>query len=165
MSGGDRFRAAARAYLAYGIVYWIGGLWLLSQGVGVMGGVSGGETGAGMLKWGLIGLVPLVVIPLLLSRPWSLAGGRISRRAFAWLIALLLAIRAWRVGRVALHGDAATVAAPWGGVVTFQAGAVVFLAVTVAALAFVVRAAWGGDDGARAAHPGPAPAPTSRVPR
>jgi predicted PurR-regulated permease PerM len=43
-----------------------------------------------MVRWGLIGLVPLVVIPLLLWRPWSFLGGWISRRGFAGLVALLL---------------------------------------------------------------------------
>lgn len=143
--GDDRFRAAARAYLLYGVVYWVGGLWLLSQGVGVMGGTADGGAVAGMLKWGLIGLVPLTVIPFLLWRPWSWLGGWVSRRGFAWLVALLLAIRAWKVGRVALRDDGAAVAAPWGGVVTFQAGAVIFLGVTVAALAFVAAAAWAGE--------------------
>src|SRR5207244_8430490 len=67
MTSDDRFRRAAQAYVGYGIVYWIGGLWLLSQGVGVMGGRTAGATGASMARWGLIGLVPLVVIPWLLS--------------------------------------------------------------------------------------------------
>ena len=34
----DRFRLAARAYLVYGVVYWLGGFYLATQGVGVRGG-------------------------------------------------------------------------------------------------------------------------------
>ena len=34
----DPFRLAARAYLAYGVVYWIGGVYLAWHGVGVRGG-------------------------------------------------------------------------------------------------------------------------------
>jgi hypothetical protein len=137
-----RYRTAAYAYLVYGVVYWIGGMWLLSQGVGVMGGRTGGATSASMLRWGVIGLLPLIAIPLLLWRRWSWLGGVASRRTFAWLIVLLLAARTWKVAQVALTCDAAaTVAAPWGGVVTFQAGALIFLEVTLAALVLIVRAA------------------------
>jgi hypothetical protein len=136
----DPYRAAARAYVGYGLVYLIGGLYLISQGVGVMGAPATGATARTMLRWGLVGLLPLVAIPWLLSRPWSWFGGWISRRTFAWLVAGLLAIRAFKVGEVALRGGGA-VAAPWGGEISFQAGAAVFLLVTVTALAFVVRAA------------------------
>ncbi len=138
---GDRFRAAAIGYLVYGVFYWVGGLYLLSQGVGVAGGRAGGGAGTSMIGWGLLGLVPLTVIPLLLWWPWSWLGGWISRRAFAWLVALLLALRAWKVGEILVRGGG-SVAAPWGGEISFRAGAVVFFAVTVAALALVARAAW-----------------------
>lgn len=140
----DPYRIAARVYFAYGVVYLAGGLYLLSQGVGVAGGRVGGATGSAMLRWGLVGLVPLVMIPLLLSRPWSWLGGWLSRRAFAWLVAALLAVRALKVGEIAVRGGA-SVPAPWGGEITFQAGAAVFLVVTLAALACVARAAWASE--------------------
>jgi hypothetical protein len=136
----DRYRAAARAYAVYGLVYLVGGLYLISQGVGVMGGPASAATDRTMLRWGLIGLIPLVIIPWLLARPWAWFRGWISRRTFAWLVAALLTLRAVKVGEVAFRGGA-SVAAPWGGEITFQAGALVFLLVTVVALAFVVRAA------------------------
>lgn len=138
--GRDRFRAAALGYLVYGAVYWVGGLYLLSQGVGVAGGRAGGATGASMLTWGLVGLVPLAAVPAILWWPWSWLGGWVSRRSFAWLVAALLALRAWKVSEVAVRGGA-TVAAPWGGEISFRAGAMVFAAVTVVALILVVRAA------------------------
>ena len=137
---GDPYRAAAWAYAVYGLVYLVGGLYLISQGVGVMGASSTGATTRTLLRWGLVGAIPLVLIPLLLSRPWSWLGGVVSRRTFAWIVAALLTLRAVKVGEVALRGGA-SVAAPWGGQVTFQAGAIVFLVVTLAALAFVARAA------------------------
>lgn len=136
----DPYRAAALAYAIYGLVYLVGGLFLISQGVGVMGAPTSGATTRTMLRWGLVGLLPLVAIPWLLSRPWAWFGGLVSRRIFAWLIAGLLAIRAFKVGEVALRGGA-SVAAPWGGRISFQVGAAVFLVFTVMALAFVVRAA------------------------
>jgi len=137
-----RYRVAACVYLVYGVVYWLGGMWLLSQGVGVMGGRGGDGTTASLVRWGLIGAIPLLAIPLLLSRRWSWLGGIVSRRTFAALVALLLAFRAWKVGGVALHGGGASVAAPWGGSMSFQAGAAIFLVVTLLALLAVARAAF-----------------------
>jgi hypothetical protein len=137
----DAFRFAALAYFAYGIVYLVGGLYLIHHGVGVAGARSGASTGSSMVGWGLLGLIPLFLIPLLLWRRWSWLGGWISRRAFAWLVALLLAVRAYKVGAVAWRGGG-TVPAPWGGEISFQAGGVVFLVVTLVALGFVLAAAW-----------------------
>ena len=136
------YRGAAVAYLVYGVVYLVGGLYLISHGVGVAGARTEAATTGAMVRWGLIGLVPLVVIPLLLWRPWSLLGGWISRRGFAGLVALFLIVRSYRVGEVAMRGGGA-VPTPWGGDVGFQAGAVVFLAFTLAALAFLLRAILG----------------------
>ena len=142
----DRFRAAAHAYVAYGLVYWLGGLYLVWHGVGVMGGASGGRRPGSLVFWGLAGLVPLLLIPFLLSHPrhwferWMLSG-----RDFARIVAVLLAYRAFKVGQVAVRADGASVPAPWGGIVTFQAGAVVFFVVTVIALAFVAAAAWSSE--------------------
>ena len=138
-----RFRNAARAYLGYGVIYWIGGVYLMSEGVGRMPG-RGGTAGA--LGWAVFGLVLVVGIPFLLRRPrrwferWIL-----SRRDFARVLAVFMAVRAWHVLKVALRPETPTVATPWGGAVSFRAGAIVFFAVTVLALAFVVRAAWGRE--------------------
>ena len=136
----DPYRAAARAYFFYGLVYFAGGLYLVSQGVGVMGARTADASARTMLFWGLLGLIPLVVIPWLLSRPWSWFGGVVSRTAFAWIVAALLAYRAFKVGQVALRGDGASVAGPWGGEISFQTGAFAFLAVTLIALGFLLRA-------------------------
>jgi len=140
-----RFQAAARAYVVYGLVYLVGGLYLISQGVGVMGASTGAATTRTMLRWGLIGLIPLVIVPWLLARRWSWLGGWLSRRTFAWVLAVLLAVRAVKVGEAAWRSTAA-VAAPWGGEITFRVGAVVFLVVTLTALAFVLRAGLSGRE-------------------
>lgn len=142
------YRAAARAYVVYGVVYLVGGLYLLHHGVGVMGAPTGEATTRAMVRWGAIGLIPLVIVPWLLTRRWSWMGGWVSRRTFAFLLAALLVIRVVKVGQVALRGGA-SVAAPWGGDITFQAGAVVFLVVTLVALALVLRAALRGGGGPR----------------
>ncbi len=134
----DSFHTAARAYFLYGVVYFVGGLYLVSHGVGA----RGSRLTAG-LEWAAIGLILLFGIPYLLSRRrtwferWIL-----SRRDFARLLTLLMAVRAWAVLQVALRPEAATVAAPWGGELSFRVGAAVFFVITVAALICVARAAW-----------------------
>ncbi|HEX3175146.1 MAG TPA: hypothetical protein VHZ49_00620 [Methylomirabilota bacterium] len=138
---GDRFRDAARAYIVYGIVYWVGGVWLALHGVGVRGELGG----VGML-WIVLGLVFVVGIPYLLRRRrvwferWVL-----GRRDFARILTLFMGIRAWAVLRVVLRPETATVAAPWGGEITFRAGAAVFFVVTIVAALFVAVAAWSTD--------------------
>ena len=138
-----RFRTAARTYFVYALVYEIGGVYLVSQGVGVP--ASAGARGRFIytLFWAVVGLVPLLGVPYLLRRPrgwferWLL-----SRRDFARILALFMAYRAFKVAHVAVRGETASVMAPWGGALTFRAGAIVFLAVTLVALVTVARAAW-----------------------
>jgi hypothetical protein len=138
---GDRYRDAARAYLVYGVVYWIGGAYLALHGVGVRGSMAS----AGV-SWLVLGLGFVVIVPYLLRRPrpwferWIL-----GRRDFARILAVLMALRAWHVLRVALRPETATVPAPWGGEITFRLGAAVFFLVTVVAMLFVAVAAWTGD--------------------
>jgi len=135
----DPFRLAARAYLVYGVIYWLGGSYLATQGVGVRGGRMV-QPGVG---WIVVGLVLVGAIPYLLAerRAWF-ERWILSRRDFARVLTALMAFRAWHVLRVALRPETASVAAPWGGEVTFRAGAIVFLIVTVAALLLIGRAAW-----------------------
>ena len=134
----EKFGAAALAYLLYGIVYWIGGVYLALHGIGVRG--SMGRAG---IWWIVIGTVLVVGIPYLLYRPrewferWVL-----SRRDFARIVAVFMAIRAYKVGEVALRAETAAVPLPWSGMITFRVGAAVFFVVTVIALGFVARAAW-----------------------
>jgi len=135
----DRFRLAARAYLVYGVGYWLGGFYLATQGVGV----RGGRVMQAGVVWIVLGLVLVVVIPYLLAarRAWF-ERWILSRRDFARVLAAFMALRAWHVAKVALRPETASVAAPWGGEVTFRVGAIVFLIVTVAALVVIARAAW-----------------------
>lgn len=139
----DAYRAAALAYLGYGVAYWLGGTWLAVRGVD---GRSGGPlTGQGIL-WILLGLVFVVLIPFLLwRRRRAFERWVLSRRDFARLLSVLVALRAVGVARVALRSASAVVAAPWGGTISVRAGAALFLLVTVTALFFVARAAWGEE--------------------
>jgi hypothetical protein len=144
---GDRFRAAARAYFAYAVVYWIGGVYLVWHGVGIPGAVTEPRRLAYSAFWALVGLVPMLVVPFLLRRPrawferWIL-----SRRDFARILTLFMAWRALAVLRVALRSATATVAGPWGGEIPFRVGAIVFFAFTVVAMVLVARAAWASPD-------------------
>jgi hypothetical protein len=135
----DPFRLAARAYLLYGVVYWLGGVYLATQGVGV----RGGRMMQAGVAWIVLGLVFVGAIPYLLAgrRAWF-ERWILSRRDFARVLTALMAFRAWHVLRVVLRPETASVAAPWGGEITFRVGALVFLIVTVAAAFLVGRAAW-----------------------
>jgi hypothetical protein len=140
-----RYRLAARAYFAYGLAYYVGGLYLVWQGVGVMGAMEGRRAST-LAFWALAGLVPLLGVPYLLSerRGWF-ERWVLTRRDFARLVAIFLALRAWKVAQVVLHHPGASVPAPWGGTMSFRVGGAIFLIVTVAALAAVIRAAWGRE--------------------
>ena len=108
----DRFLVASRAYLAYGVVYWIGGAYLAMQGVGVRGermmqpGVA----------WIVVGLVLVVAIPYLLAqrRVWF-ERWVLSRRDLARVLTAFMAVRAWHVLRVAIRPETAAIAAPCCG--------------------------------------------------
>lgn len=138
-----RFRTAARTYLIYAVFYEVGGVYLVSQGVGVPAGAGARGRLVYTLLWAVIGLVPLLGVPYLLRRPrawferWLL-----SRQDFARILAVFMAYRAFKVAHVAVRGETASVMAPWGGALTFRAGALVFLVVTILALFAVARAAW-----------------------
>jgi hypothetical protein len=140
-----RFGDAARAYLVYGIFYYVGGLYMLWHGVGVVGSMEGRRYSA-LAFWALAGLVPMLLIPYLIARPrapferWIL-----SRRDFTRVVALFLAFRAYKVAQVIVHHHGGSVPAPWGGRITFQLGAAVFTVITLGALVLVARAGWGGE--------------------
>lgn len=139
----DRFRDAARAYFAYAVVYWIGGVYLVWNGVGIAGEATPSKRAVSVAFWAVVGLVPMLVIPYLLrrSRPWF-ERWILSRRDFARIVAVFMFVRVLAVARVVFRSDSASVPAPWGGVITYQLGGAVFLVVTIAALALVARAAW-----------------------
>jgi hypothetical protein len=59
-----RFRDAARAYLVYGVVYWIGGAYLAWHGVGTRSGDRMVGTG---VAWVALGLVFVLLVPYLLD--------------------------------------------------------------------------------------------------
>ena len=134
--GEARYRQAAWAYVAYGIVYWLGGLALAQSGLGPRGMERGGAA------WFVVGALFVIVFPWLLVRPrgwfdrWVL-----SRRDFARILTLLVALRAIEVARIARTPRAETV--PVLGVqVPMALGAWAFCALTAVTAAMLARAAW-----------------------
>jgi hypothetical protein len=131
-----RYRQAAWTYVAYGIVYWLGGLALAQSGLGPRGMERGGAA------WFVVGALFVIVFPWLLVRErgwfdrWAL-----SRRDFARILTLLVAVRAIEVARIARAPRAETV--PVLGLdVSMRAGAWAFCLLTVITAAMLARAAW-----------------------
>ena len=131
----ERFKQAAWTYFAYGVVYWFGGLYLRMQGLG---------PGRYVAFWFIIGAVIVLLFPYLLMREvawfdrWVL-----SRRDFARILTVLVAFRAFEVGRIALRGTvSAAMPAIGGGIPGTTLGAWVFFVITLATGAMLARAAW-----------------------
>ena len=131
-----KFRQAAWTYVAYGVVYWLGGLALATAGLGPRGMQRGGTA------WFIVGALFVVVIPWLLLRErrwfdrWIL-----SRRDFARVLTVLVALRAVEVARIAWtpRADAVSVL---GVDVSMRAGAWGFCLLTVVTALVLARAAW-----------------------
>jgi hypothetical protein len=137
MAGGEaRYRQAAWTYVAYGIVYWLGGLALATAGLGPRG-MERGRT-----AWFIVGALFVVVIPWLLLRErgwfnrWIL-----SRRDFARVLTLLVALRAIEVARIGWTPRAQTVSV-FGLDVPMRLGAWAFCLLTIATAVMLARAAW-----------------------
>jgi hypothetical protein len=131
-----RFRRAAWTYLAYGVVYWLGGLVLARSGLGPRGMERGG------LAWFVVGALFIVVFPWVLARErewvdrWVL-----SRRDIARILTVLVALRAVEVARVAWAPRTGTVPV-LGLAVPMSAGAWAFVLVTALTAVMLARAAW-----------------------
>lgn len=127
-AGEERFRQAAWAYFAYGVVYWLGGLYLAARGLAVGRGVV----------WFILGALFVVVFPWLIARG-ARGGGYLW---FTRILTLLVAYRAFEVGRVALGPRVPAVPFPGGGEIPMSLGAGIFFLVTVVTMAMLARAAW-----------------------
>ena len=130
-----KFKQAAWTYLIYGIIYWFGGLYLQTRGLG---------PGRYVAFWFVVGAILVLSVPYLLSREvrwferWVL-----SRRDFARIMTALVVFRAFEVGRIALRGGAASMPAVGGGILPTQIGAWVFFLITLGTAVMLARAAWG----------------------
>src|SRR5215470_15199658 len=136
MGEATRYRQAAWTYVAYGIVYWLGGLALAQSGLGPRGMERGGAA------WFVVGALVIIVFPWLLVRErawfdrWVL-----SRRDFTRILTLLVALRAIEVARIAWTPRADSVSI-LGVVVPMTLGAWAFSAITVVTAVVLARAAW-----------------------
>ncbi len=124
----EKFKQAACTYFVYGVVYWFGGLYLAARGVAV---------GRGSL-WFVLGALFIAVFPWLIAR-----GAR--GRGYLWfcrILTLLVAYRAFEVGRIALAPRFRSVPLPGGGELPMNLGAGMFFLITLATMAMLARAAW-----------------------
>lgn len=134
MSPGEKFRLAAWVYLAYGIVYMAGAIYLVSHGIGTRG-VTGATAS---VVWFLLGTLFIFIFPWLISKG---AQGR-PYLWFTRVLTLLVAFRAFQVGRVALNPSLSSVPLPWGGEIPMALGAWAFFLVTIVTMTVLSWAAW-----------------------
>lgn len=123
-----RFKQAAWTYLAYGAVYWLGGLYLATRGLAI---------GRGII-WFVLGAIFVTVFP------WLIARGH-KGKGYLWfcrILTVLVAFRAFGVGRVMLSPTISSVPLPGGGQIPMSLGAAVFFLITLATGAMLARASW-----------------------
>lgn len=131
----DRFRHAALTYLAYGIVYWAVAFYLEVRVFAVA---------PRLLVWFAVGAAIAVGVPWLLwrRRAWF-ERWILSRRDFARIVAVLVAVRVIAIARLAMQGpDALRMPRFGGGIPPSRAGAWLMALVAAIAAAALARAAW-----------------------
>lgn len=130
-----KFRQAAGTYFVYGVIYWVTALYLQLHVFRVRGS---------LLLWFAIGALIAVGVPWLLARRrawferWVL-----SRRDFARILAVLVAVRAVLVARIAIRGpESMPMPGVGGGVPTTAAGAWAMAVVALVTAVMLARAGW-----------------------
>jgi hypothetical protein len=139
----EKFREAAWGYVAYGIVYWLGGLLLMAAGLGPrrLENAGGFERSFIVMLFVAAGLLVILVPWLLIrERPWF-SRWILSRRDFARILTLFVAFRAVEVGRIA-RAPRSELVSLFDVAVPMRIGAWVFFLVTVAMVILLARAAW-----------------------
>ncbi len=139
MSARERkFRQAAWTYLAYGVVYWITALYLQLTVF----------PARGSMFWFGAGALIAVGVPWILAapRPWF-ERWVLARRDVARILAVLVAVRAVFVARLALAGpESMRMPSFGGGVPPNAAGAWLMAAIAAATAVMLARAAWQRDE-------------------
>jgi hypothetical protein len=129
-----RFKQAAWAYLIYGVIYLGGAIYLARMGIGARG-MTGSTAG---VLWFVLGFLFIIVFPWLISKGAQAKG-------YLWftrILTLLVAYRAFEVGRVMLAPRTPWVPLPGGGELPMIAGAALFFLVTLGTAGMLARAAW-----------------------
>ena len=140
-----RFRQAAWTYLGYGLVYWFTALYLQLT-VFPVRGRSLFWFGAGALI--AVGVPPLLYRPRRWFERWVL-----SRRDLARILAVLVAIRALFVARLALVGaESMRMPSVGGGVPPSPLGAWLMALIAAVTAAMLARAAWQAEPSDAAAR-------------
>ena len=133
-----RFRQAAWTYLGYGIVYWLTALYLELAVFPVRG--------RPLVWFGVGALIAVGVPPLLYRRRRWFERWVLSRRDCTRILAVLVAIRALYVARLALVGAESTrMPAFGGGVPPSPLGAWLMALVAALTATMLARAAWQGE--------------------
>jgi hypothetical protein len=120
------FKQAAWTYLVYGVLYWLGGLYLATRGLGV-----GRE-----IFWFVAGGLFILVFPWLIARGAQGSG-------YLWftrILTLLVAFRAFGIGKVMLEPKIPTVPLPGDAEIPMRLGAGLFFFITLATTAMLARA-------------------------
>ncbi|MBI4012291.1 MAG: hypothetical protein HY359_08300 [Candidatus Rokubacteria bacterium] len=135
-----RFRQAGWAYALYGVVYWLGGFALAVAGLG--------PRGMGPFEGGTVVLLFVVGAALIIVVPWLLLAERawfdrwvLSRRDFARILTVFVAMRALEVGRIALRPTVELVSVG-GFAIPTRLGAGVFFLITLGMVVLLARAGW-----------------------
>lgn len=117
-----KYHQAAIAYFVYGLIYWLGGYYLIEVGVSARGGTT----------WLLIGAAFVFLIPPLI---WH------GFKWFTRVLALLVLVRVGGLAREILTDEGRTVPSPLGsGEVPMVVGAVIFLIVAAVTAGLLLRA-------------------------
>ena len=130
-----RFRQAAWTYLVYGAIYWVTALYLQVRVFEVRGP---------LLVWfGIGALIALGVPWLLIRRRRWFERWILSRRDFARILTILVAVRAIAVAWLALRGPGGIrMPSLGGGVPTSAWGAWVMAIVAAITAVMLARASW-----------------------
>jgi hypothetical protein len=129
----QRFRQAAWTYFGYGMLYMAGAIYLATQGVGARG-----TPAAPGVIWFVLGTLFIIVFPWLIARGTRGSG-------YVWftrVLTLLVAFRAFGVGRVMIAPSIPSVPLPGGGDLPMRVGAGIFFLINLATAAMLARAAW-----------------------
>lgn len=136
-----RFRQAAWTYLGYGIVYWVTALYLQLAVFPVRG--------RPLFWFGVGALIAVGVPPLLYRRRRWFERWVLSRRDLARILAVLVAVRALFVARLALVGAESMRMPTFGGAVPPSPAAAWLMALVAAVTAaMLARAAWSSEGAA-----------------